>query len=180
MARVLGWLLFAFGIQLCLICALSMRYNITVALASPTATPSSSLYTRNLVRVSRSAISVEVTRGVEQDRRAVPDTDVFLRNFSKLGFVVYHSIGPADVSGPGFPPYLSRIRVGGPLWPLAVGCVILPISFRTWLLLRARVRLRRGGCRSCGYDVGSWPATQCPECGAAVKDSRATEATRAM
>jgi hypothetical protein len=58
----------------------------------------------------------------------------------------------------------------GPVWPGVVGSVAL-YGGVAWLLsflpgmVRARLRLRRGTCPSCGYDLRSGGQAACPECG---------------
>jgi hypothetical protein len=63
-----------------------------------------------------------------------------------------------------------------PLRPLWHGFVINTIFYTAivWLLftapiaIRRRIRIKRGQCASCGYDLQSNTSNLCPECGAAV------------
>lgn len=55
--------------------------------------------------------------------------------------------------------------VGAPYWFVLLLTAILPARrLRRWLAMRSR--LRKGLCRSCGYDLRGSP-DRCPECGAA-------------
>jgi hypothetical protein len=62
---------------------------------------------------------------------------------------------------------------GLPLRPLFPGFVLNAVVFgafawvgwQTWLAVRGRVRMRRGKCATCGYDLVGVVGPGCPECG---------------
>ena len=76
-------------------------------------------------------------------------------------------LGPADVSGTTLP----RVLPYRPIWR---GVLINTLFYAVllWLLipgpfvLRRLIRLKRGRCPKCGYDLrGQLPGAGCPECG---------------
>ena len=92
---------------------------------------------------------------------------------SRGWFAVRGSIGPFQILGQRHLPFL-------PVWP---GLLASSIGYGSilWLMLaapfelRRRWRRRRGLCIECGYDLRGIDSQKCPECGAAVDQSRARQ-----
>lgn len=63
-----------------------------------------------------------------------------------------------------------------PFWALIVALAFYPIVFLIRGPLRRRIRLQRGLCAACGYNL-SHSQNRCPECGATVEHAPAPSAT---
>jgi hypothetical protein len=57
----------------------------------------------------------------------------------------------------------ANLRIGVPYWALLGIGAVVPVA-RFFSRRRRRLRMRRGLCPSCGYDVRASPM-RCPECG---------------
>src|SRR5262249_19045849 len=73
-----------------------------------------------------------------------------------------------------FPPEHPRAL---PIWPVPSGFAINTVFYAVvlwglWLVpgfVRRRIRVRRGRCAKCGYDLRASTTGVCPECGKAAK-----------
>src|SRR5205814_2043193 len=77
-----------------------------------------------------------------------------------MGFVVTRGllVGPAHIIHP-----FSLFRM--PYWILLLPlCLVLAMA--VFRLARLIIRIRRGHCRRCGYDLRESRGSPCPECGA--------------
>ena len=57
-----------------------------------------------------------------------------------------------------------RVYIGIPFWGAVTLLAVLPITWSAMRIHASNARVRRGFCRSCGYDLRATP-DRCPECG---------------
>jgi hypothetical protein len=84
--------------------------------------------------------------------------------FGRIGF---QRIAVVSTMSPG--QDVKTVGYVVPLWSVVIITAVLPVvSVRSWQRRRrSRIRLARGECLTCGYDLRGGPG-RCPECGAAA------------
>jgi hypothetical protein len=103
--------------------------------------------------------------------------------WSFLGIHYFKTASVTLVPGPGNPPpkiidYVDTVSINYDRLPL----LSLPLAIwfvrRQWILAKERRKLRRGLCRTCGYDLRA-TLDRCPECGT-VPPARSSDASHQL